>query len=187
MAKARRKRTQYSAGQRREVLAAAVKEKLTAAQVQKRFGVKPVTYYSWRKKTGVAKARGGRKGRRPSIVAGSPNLANTLRSEIQKLDAEAPVYSVATLEERMTEQVADTRSYSLLLGLFAGLGTVLATTVVGELGNPKDYHSQKAYAKAIPQIAKEKLAQSAQTEDEQRKKFMEDIEKWAASGDNQGK
>jgi transposase-like protein len=50
----------YTEGQRRTILLAAQKEGLTAAQVQKRFGVKPITYYSWRKKQGVAARRGGR-------------------------------------------------------------------------------------------------------------------------------
>lgn len=60
MSKARRKRMTYTEGQRRTILLAAQKEGLTAAQVQKRFGVKPITYYSWRKKQGVAARRGGR-------------------------------------------------------------------------------------------------------------------------------
>src|SRR5258705_9877415 len=60
MPKGRRKRMTYTEGQRRTVLLAAQKEGLTALQVQKRFGVKPITYYSWRKKRGVAARRGGR-------------------------------------------------------------------------------------------------------------------------------
>ena len=44
MAKKRKKRTQYSAEQRAKILAAAKAEKLTAAQVEKKFGVTPVTY-----------------------------------------------------------------------------------------------------------------------------------------------
>ncbi|HTM57563.1 MAG TPA: transposase [Candidatus Udaeobacter sp.] len=58
MAKARRKRHSYTDAQRTQVLSAAQKEGLTAAQVQKRFGVTPVTYYSWRKKSGVSARRG---------------------------------------------------------------------------------------------------------------------------------
>jgi len=81
MAKARRKRTQYSASQRKAILAAAVKHKLTAGQVQKRFGVKPVTYYSWRKKTGIARPK-ARKGMR-GIVRATPQLASTVRAEVR--------------------------------------------------------------------------------------------------------
>jgi predicted metal-dependent hydrolase len=58
--KAKRKRREYSKEKRAEILAAAATEHLTAAAVQKRFGVKPVTYYSWRKKTGASKSRSAR-------------------------------------------------------------------------------------------------------------------------------
>jgi hypothetical protein len=60
MAKKKRKqRVQYTAAERAKVLAAAKAEKLTALQIQKRFGVTPVTYYSWRKKSGLTRRRGG--------------------------------------------------------------------------------------------------------------------------------
>jgi transposase-like protein len=59
MAKTRRKRHTYTNAQRTAILSAARNESLTALQVQKKFGVTPVTYYSWRKKTGLT-ARGGR-------------------------------------------------------------------------------------------------------------------------------
>ncbi|MCC6652999.1 MAG: hypothetical protein IT348_17730 [Candidatus Eisenbacteria bacterium] len=42
-------RKQTSKADRANILAVADREGLTALQVQKRFGVKPVTYYSWRK------------------------------------------------------------------------------------------------------------------------------------------
>ena len=80
MAKARRKRKRYTAARRAEVLAAASREGLTAAQVQKKFGVAPVTYYSWRKKSGVA-GRRGRPGRRAAaLIASVPAKAVDLRS-----------------------------------------------------------------------------------------------------------
>src|SRR5258705_5076260 len=59
MAKARRKRKNYTSQERTMIMAAASKDGLTAAQVQKKFGVTPVTYYSWRKKTGMTRRRGG--------------------------------------------------------------------------------------------------------------------------------
>lgn len=57
--RAKRERKSYSAKQRNVILAAAAKEHLTAKQIQQRFGVKPVTYYSWRKKLGLAQRRSG--------------------------------------------------------------------------------------------------------------------------------
>ena len=59
---AKRERKTYSDAQRKQILAAALSEKLTAEQVQKKFGVKPVTYYSWRKKAGIK----GPRGRKPA-------------------------------------------------------------------------------------------------------------------------
>ena len=58
---ARKKRTQYTEARRKQILEAAVSEKLTAAAVKKKYGVTPVTYYSWRKKYGVGGRRGGAK------------------------------------------------------------------------------------------------------------------------------
>lgn len=80
MAKTRRPRKSYTAKQRATILAAAQKDRLTAEQVQKRFGVKPVTYYSWRKKTGIARRRGT--GPR-SLVVGTPNLSSHVRAEVR--------------------------------------------------------------------------------------------------------
>jgi transposase-like protein len=97
MAKARKKRTEYTPEQRAKVLAAAKAENLTAAQVQKKFGVTPVTYYSWRKKSGVTHKRGTRRGTkpvnavvavaaRPAAVVARPaadDLGAQVRSEVQ--------------------------------------------------------------------------------------------------------
>ncbi len=59
MPKTRRKRHTYTPQQRTTILTAARKERLTAAQVLRKYGVAPVTYYSWRKKSGLAARRGG--------------------------------------------------------------------------------------------------------------------------------
>ena len=80
---ARKKRTQYSDSQRKQILESAIRDRLTAVQVQKKFGVTPVTYYSWRKKTGIA----GRRGRtilaaRASVSTGS-GLQGQVRAEVQ--------------------------------------------------------------------------------------------------------
>jgi transposase-like protein len=52
------RRKSYTPEQRKTILAAAVRDRLTAADVRKKFGVTPVTYYSWRKKMGAARRRG---------------------------------------------------------------------------------------------------------------------------------
>lgn len=82
MAKTRRKRKKYTEDQRSTILAAAEKEGLTALDVQKKFGVTPVTYYSWRKKTGA----GGR-GRRSMVAMGrggaGGDLSNQVRTEVR--------------------------------------------------------------------------------------------------------
>lgn len=77
---AKRARKSYTDAQRTEIMAAANKDGLTALEVQKRFGVTPVTYYSWRKKSGVA----GRRGRRPAGGGGGGgDLAAQVRAGVQ--------------------------------------------------------------------------------------------------------
>ncbi len=78
MPKPRRKRHNYSSEKRVTILQAAQKQGLTAVQVQKRFGVTPVTYYSWRRKYGAA-------GRRTATVARAHGggLERQVRSEVQ--------------------------------------------------------------------------------------------------------
>ena len=75
----RRKRHTYTDAQRTQVLSAARKDGLTAAQVQKKFGVTPVTYYSWRKKSGVAARRGAGTTR----VGPAAGLSGELRTAVQ--------------------------------------------------------------------------------------------------------
>ena len=79
MARTRRKRKSYTESQRRTILAAAQKQGLTALQVKRKFGVTPVTYYSWRKKTGVSRRHAGGTSRN---VAGA-GIAGHVRSEVQ--------------------------------------------------------------------------------------------------------
>jgi transposase-like protein len=79
MPKVRRKRKTYTPQERSSILATARKEGLTASDVRKKFGVTPVTYYSWRKKSGVtARRRGSSRG----LVAGA-NLTNQVRYEVR--------------------------------------------------------------------------------------------------------
>jgi transposase-like protein len=82
MAKARRKRQTYSEAKRQSILSAAQKEGLTALDVKKRFGVTPVTYYSWRKKYGLGGRRGGGAPLAARAGRGS-DLGSQLRSEVQ--------------------------------------------------------------------------------------------------------
>ena len=82
MAKARRRtRKTYTVTQRQAILTAATREGLTALDVKKRFGVTPVTYYSWRKKSGVAGRRGRVAARGP--LRNESNLESTLRGEVR--------------------------------------------------------------------------------------------------------
>lgn len=54
------------------------------------------------------------------------SMLGPLRDEIQRIDPAVPVYNVATFDQRMREDSAETRSYGLLLALFASLAMVLA-------------------------------------------------------------
>lgn len=79
MPKSRRKRTTYSDTKRQTILKAAQKQGLTALEVKKRFGVTPVTYYSWRRKYGAGGSR---------VTAGRPTgrsagVETQVRSEVQ--------------------------------------------------------------------------------------------------------
>ena len=82
---AKRERKTYTEAQRKQILAAAVAEKLTAEQVKKKYGVKHVTYYSWRKKAGIK----GPRGRKPAAfaaaagLAGGSNLGAQVRAGVQ--------------------------------------------------------------------------------------------------------
>src|SRR5215510_9521458 len=82
MATTRKKRQRYSESKRQSILASAQREGLTANQVRKKFGVTPVTYYSWRKKYGVGGRASG-----AALVArsgrGGGDLGSQLRSEVQ--------------------------------------------------------------------------------------------------------
>jgi transposase-like protein len=76
---AKRPRKTYTEAQRQEILAAAQKEGLTALQIQKKFGVTPVTYYSWRKKKGLK----GPRGRRPGTATPDGDLGAQVRAGVQ--------------------------------------------------------------------------------------------------------
>src|SRR2546425_7890246 len=81
MAKTRKKRQSYTPQQRAEILASASRHNFTAAQVKRKYGVTPVTYYSWRKKAGATRKRGLSAKARGNSIGG--NLGYQLRSEVQ--------------------------------------------------------------------------------------------------------
>ena len=62
---AKRTRHTYTPRKRAAILAVAQRDGLTANDVKKKFGVVPVTYYSWRKKERLL----GPRGRKPTLSA----------------------------------------------------------------------------------------------------------------------
>jgi len=54
------------------------------------------------------------------------NVAGAVREAIQQFDSQIPVYSVATMVERIEGETDTTRSFAILLALFALIGSVLA-------------------------------------------------------------
>ena len=84
MARKKKTRKRYSDQERSSILSAAAKEGLTAAAVQKRFGVTPVTYYAWRKKAGASPRRRGRAPvRKGPVLTAGINLVEAVRGELR--------------------------------------------------------------------------------------------------------
>jgi predicted permease len=54
------------------------------------------------------------------------NLAGPLRAIVRDLDHEVPVYSVQTMEERVTSSVGAQKFYATLIAIFAGVALVLS-------------------------------------------------------------
>jgi putative ABC transport system permease protein len=66
-------------------------------------------------------------------TAGDPmRLLPAVREQVHAIDAELPVYSAQTLEQYVSDSLAQRRFTSLLLGVFAGSGLLLA--IVGLFG-----------------------------------------------------
>jgi transposase-like protein len=83
---AKRARKQYTEAERKNILAAATQGNMTATDVQKKFGVRPVTYYSWRKKSGAAGRRRGRPAgatRGGGGGGGGGDLVSVVRGQVQ--------------------------------------------------------------------------------------------------------
>jgi predicted permease len=53
-------------------------------------------------------------------------LATTLRTEMQNLDPDLPISEIATMEQRLKDETAQSRFTTLLLGIFAFVAIVLA-------------------------------------------------------------
>lgn len=77
----KRHRGRYSDAERARILKAAFAQRLTAQQVQEKFGVQPVTYYSWRKKAKATHKRAPRPARKGRPQGGE--LAGLLRESVQ--------------------------------------------------------------------------------------------------------
>ena len=78
MAKTRRKRHSYSNAKRISILQTAQNQGLTALDVKKRFGVTPVTYYSWRRKYGASSNR------KTTVTRGrTGGIESQVRTEVQ--------------------------------------------------------------------------------------------------------
>jgi putative ABC transport system permease protein len=60
------------------------------------------------------------------------SMAPAVARELRSLDADIPLGEIRSMETHMSSQTADTRFTTVLLGLFAGLGIVLA--VIGAYG-----------------------------------------------------
>ena len=80
----KRARKQYSLQQRKQILGVADREGLTAVQVKEKFGVTPVTYYSWRKKYGGApRKRGRRPGSGSAAKSGAGYSGSGLTAQVR--------------------------------------------------------------------------------------------------------
>src|ERR1044071_6242850 len=61
-------------------------------------------------------------------TAGDPAaMASAVRSELREIDPDQPVSDVRTMEQVMADTVGRARFNTLLLGLFGGLATLLAS------------------------------------------------------------
>ena len=58
------------------------------------------------------------------------NLASTVRSQVQALDKDLPVYNIKTMDQLLGEMVAQRRFYMILLSIFAVVAVILASVGV---------------------------------------------------------
>jgi len=58
------------------------------------------------------------------------SLTGAVRSKVQEVDRNQPVFDVATMEERFSQAVAPQRFNALVLGIFSGVALILAGVVI---------------------------------------------------------
>jgi len=95
---ARKGRRRYTAAEKKKILETAVREKLTGAQVQKKFGIAQLTFYRWRGPVRGRRAGAGRPGRPAGVNVGAIRdevragirsvLPQVIREEVQAYLAE---------------------------------------------------------------------------------------------------
>ena len=95
---ARKGRRRYTAAEKKKILETAVREKLTGAQVQKKFGIAQLTFYRWRGPVRGRRAGAGGPGRPPGVNVGAIRdevragirsvLPQVIREEVQAYLAE---------------------------------------------------------------------------------------------------
>lgn len=80
---ARKGRRRYTAAEKKRILETAVREKLTGAQVQKKFGIAQLTFYRWRGPVRGRRAGAGGPGRPPGVNVGA--IRNEVRAGIRSV------------------------------------------------------------------------------------------------------
>ena len=73
----------YTAAQKALILKTAAAKRLTAAQVQKQFGVSAITFYRWRGP--VRRRRSGRAVAVASVLSGIADLREQVRAGVQRI------------------------------------------------------------------------------------------------------
>ncbi len=102
MAKKSKRGTRYTPAQKARILAAAKKERLTGAQVAKRFGVSTLTFYRWRGpiRSDAVKRAGKQRG------PGRPKGSGKVKVDVETVRREAEARVRKILPKVIQEEVA---------------------------------------------------------------------------------